>query len=71
MSARTDHVAWSKRRALAELDRGDLGEAVASMMSDMSKRDDTRPPAVLLQLGMLGVVNGDRDGVRRWIEGFN
>lgn len=68
---RAEHVQWSKDRALEYLDAGDLPTAVASMTQDMNLREDTTPPPVLLQLAMLELMKGDRDGVRRWIEGFN
>lgn len=68
---REQHVAWCKAQALQYLDAGDLRNAVASMMSDMSKRDDTKVPSVLNQLAMLYLIDGDVIGVRRWITGFN
>lgn len=71
MNQRAEHVEWCKRRAMEYFDRGDLNSAVTSMMSDMRKRADTSYPDVLDTIGMMELMNGNRDGVRRWIEGFN
>jgi hypothetical protein len=69
--SRAEYVEWCKVRALEYFDRGDLGDAVASMMSDMQKREDTQYPVALDQLAMLDLMTGNREGVRRWIVGFN
>lgn len=69
---RQEHLDWCKQRALEYLDAGDLVNAVASMMSDLSHRPDTdcNNPTLVMFAGM-AVTNGDADGVRRFIEGFN
>jgi hypothetical protein len=68
---RDEYVQWCKDRALEYFNRGDLDDAVASMMSDMRKRDDTQYPEVLDHLALLELMNYNREGVRRWIVGFN
>jgi len=73
---REQHLAWCKKRALEYVDKGDLANGVTSMISDMDKHDETRfdPKSVLGMLGLLALqqaVQGDRDGVRRFIVGFN
>jgi len=68
---RAEHLAWSKKRALEYVDRGDLAQALASMVSDMGKHDECGYPDFLNQLGLMEVMNSNRDGMRRWIEGFN
>ncbi len=69
---RQEHLQWCKDRALEYLDRGDLVNAIASMLSDLSKHDETRGIGKKLgQLGMLYVMNHDSAGARRFIEGFN
>jgi len=68
--ARLRHVAACKDRAFAYLNDGNLKSAVASMISDLSKRNDTNPHLALIGLGMMYVINEDEQGVRRWIEGF-
>lgn len=70
---RAQHLAWCKQRALAELDRGDLAGAVASMASDMRKHPETASAALfpLVSAAMADVAVGDAAAIRRWIEGFN
>jgi hypothetical protein len=70
MRDRDEHLAWAKQRALEYFEAGDLASAVASMGSDLDKHPELRPNPVLMQLAMLYLVNGDRDGVKRWMEGF-
>jgi hypothetical protein len=71
MMDRDEHLAWCKKRALEYWRAGDLSNAVASMGSDLGKHDETRHASeALIALGILYVVNGDYDGVKRWIEGF-
>ncbi len=67
---RAEHMKWCKERALAELDRGDLGAAVASMGSDLGKHDETESLTKLTMIGLMEAMNGNVDGVRRWITGF-
>jgi hypothetical protein len=56
---------------LEYLDDGDLTNAVASMGSDLNKHDETKGIAgALTMLGIMYAANHDREGVRRWIEGF-
>lgn len=69
-SERQQHVDWCKERALEYVDKGDLRGAMASMLSDMRKRDDTAIAPMLAMLGMAEVQRG-REAMRRWIEGFN
>lgn len=68
---RSEHVAWCKERAAEYLAAGDLANAVASMASDMSKHPDCGINPFIAQLGMMEVMNHNRDGVKRWVEGFN
>lgn len=67
---RDEHVAWAKQRAREYVELGDLAGAVTSMISDMGKREDTKPPAALGMIGLMAVREG-RAAVTRWIEGFN
>lgn len=68
---RAEHLAWCKQRALEYCDAGDLPNAVASMGSDLGKHPETEPHTILLRLGLIEAMNGNREGVRRWITGFN
>lgn len=67
---RQKHLAWCKERALEYVESGDLPNAMASMISDMRKRDDTAIDPMLAMLGMMEVQQGAH-ATRRWIEGFN
>ena len=70
---RSEHLEWCKQRAYEYLDKGETGEAWASMASDLSKHDETREhPAILLGTMQLagGLMSGEAD-IRRFIEGFN
>ena len=70
---RQEHLDWCKTRALKYLDQGDVQNAIASMMSDMKKHDETAPvmesPAMAM-LGMQAAMGGTGEA-RRFIEGFN
>ena len=72
--SRSEHMAWCKERALAELDYdpSDPVNAVASMMSDLMKHPETNTDMyrMLGTAGMLEVQRGP-EAVRRWVEGFN
>ncbi len=73
MTTRTEHMAWCKRRALEELDAGNINEGFASMVSDLTKHPETvTHPAI--QLGtirlLMGMMGTDAE-VRQFIQGFN
>ncbi len=69
---RAEHLGWAKERALDYARRGDLPNAVGSMISDFMKHDElfTRGSEAVLRLGLLEIHNG-REAVVRWINGFN
>lgn len=69
---RAEHLQWCKDRALEYCDQGDLTNAMASMVSDLGKHDETAPSANLwTSVGLMEVMSGDKQRVRRFIEGFN
>ncbi len=69
---RAEHLAWCKERALEYVDLDDLPSAVASMVSDLGKHDETRGIALpVMALAFAAIESGDKAEVRRWIEGFN
>lgn len=71
---RAAHLAWCKARALEYLDAGDLANAAASMLSDMSQNPATAlGPNLGLHwvLAIRCVIDHDEVDLRRWIEGFN
>lgn len=68
---REEHLVWCKKRAHEYLDRGDIKNAVASMLSDLQKHEETSHVGKsLAPLGIVLVMQGDYDGVRRFIDGF-
>lgn len=69
-AAREAHLGWCKNRAMEYFNAGDLENAVASMVSDLGKREDTRCNPSLALLGMMYVMKYDFAGVKHWIEGF-
>ena len=72
MMTRQEHLEWCKERAREYLDQGDIVNAIASMLSDLSRHDETRGIGEKLgQLGLLYAMNHDLPGARRFIEGFN
>ena len=70
---REEHLAWAKERAIEYADRGETGNAVASLTSDLNKHPETAGHSGLELMGMLAVTgNLDQPGeLRRFIEGFN
>jgi hypothetical protein len=69
---RDEHLEWAKSRALEYLDRGDVQNAVTSMLSDMRKHPETHDhPGLELGARMLfaGLLSRD-DQARDWINGF-
>ena len=70
---REEHLAWCKKRALEYLDKGDVENAIASMMSDMQKHDETKliSGSMLSAMGLVIVISRDPQAARRYIEGFN
>lgn len=73
---RKEYLQWAKARALSYVDKGELGEAMTSMLSDMNEREDTKFKStktlgLLMHLGIMHVQNHDVREMRRWVEGFN
>ena len=69
---RQSHLEWCKKRAHEYLAKGDIPNAVTSMMSDLDKHPETAlKTPTLAMLGMLAVQSGDVNEARRFIDGFN
>ena len=69
---REEHLDWCKKRAMEYVQRGDLTNAVTSMLSDLGKHKETEPYlkwASLMGIGML--LTKDSQNVVRFIQGFN
>jgi hypothetical protein len=62
---------WCKERARAYLDTGgDLLDAVTSMASDLDQHPELGCNTYVGLAGALRARNGDREGVRQWVEAF-
>lgn len=70
---RAEALALCKRRALELVDRGELQEAVTSMLSDLGKHPELRNHAggSLGAMLLLGGFLSHKHDVIKWIEGFN
>jgi hypothetical protein len=70
---RAMHVQWAKEIALDYLQRGALKDAMAAMLNELHRYDDTLALAadpMKLAEGYERVMDGDIDGMRAWIERF-
>jgi len=68
---RAEHVRWCKTRALEYVDRGDFYGAMASMLSDLGKHDETRHAAeTMAPVALFELRNPREESVRRFITGF-
>lgn len=69
---RQEHLEWCKKRAHAYLDRGDVKNAIASMMSDLNKHPETEVKnPILNMLGITAAASDDTREAARYIDGFN
>lgn len=72
MLNREEHVKLCKERALEYLSSNDPTNAIASMLSDLSKHPETNKISEnLSMIGMMYAMNQDIKGARRFIEGFH
>lgn len=72
MRSREEHLAWCKQRALTYLDKGDVKEAVTSMMSDLDKHPETRHAGeAMTYFAFFVIMQNSHADARRYIEGFN
>lgn len=66
---RAEHMRWAKNRALDYVVHGDLNGALASLLSDVSKHDDTRDLAsFVMTLGPTHATSAA--SMRSFIDGF-
>lgn len=71
---RQEHMKWCKQRAMDYVETGDFNSAVASMLSDLGKHEETKASStgILAQLGTMELLNGPtREKITRYIQGFN
>lgn len=70
---RTEHLKWSKDRAIQILNRGDITGAYASFSSDMSKHPELQNH-IALEMGMMLMFSGNlstHQQMEDFINGFN
>jgi hypothetical protein len=70
---RAEHLQWCKDRALAYCHRGDINQAVASMVSDMRKHPETADhPAIEIMFQMhFARMFKSAEECAKYIRGFN
>jgi len=64
---RAAHLAWAKARALEYVEAGKCADAVASLLSDLGKHEETRSLDLMREAVRVGQ-SKDPERVRRWIE---
>jgi len=70
---RAEHLQWSKDRAIEIAENGDLSEAFASFMNDMSKHPELENHKAL-EIGTFLLIVGclsTEIQMINWIQGFN
>lgn len=73
MTTRAEHLQYCKQRAMAQVEAGDLSEALASMFSDLMSHPTTSThPRIVVGAGLMynGLLSTEQQ-VREFIEGFN
>ena len=66
---RDEHLASARERALEYLEAGDLPSAIASVISDLGKHEETRSLSLDRYAEAVGAAAArDTEAVRRWIE---
>ena len=68
---RDEHLEWSKKRAMEYFHRGDMVNAVSSMLSDLGKHPELE--GIGKQMAIYGIfllTNKNPNEIRRFIEGF-
>jgi hypothetical protein len=71
MRTRDEHLEWCKQRAREYLAQGRCADAIASMMSDLSKHEDFKDiGAKLAPMGLFYAMQNDLEDARRFVEGF-
>ncbi len=71
MRTRQEHLQWCKQRALEYVDRNDINNAIASMLSDLRKHPELAEAAAIAPMLMLVIDRNSQDSVRNFITGFN
>jgi len=67
---RDEHLAWCKRRAFEYVEIGDVQGAITSLMSDLTKHDETMPSQRQMRLSMAVQLANSPDAAREFIRGI-
>jgi len=70
---RAEHLQWCKDRAMEYINNGDIQQGVTSMLSDLTKHQETKKHAGIelgTRLMMIGQLNTTLDA-ERFINGFH
>ena len=71
---REEHLKWCKDRAMEYVRAGNFNEAVASMLSDLGKHEETKSSSTgaCASLGMMALMTGPTsEKITRFVQGFN
>ncbi len=70
---RQEHLEWCKKRALEYVNKGDLSQGYASMVSDLRKHPETENhPAIEVGMMMMFAHRfATAEEMRKFINGFN
>jgi hypothetical protein len=68
---RAEHLAWCKQRALEYVDRGEISNAVNSMISDLGKHEELEKSVQVAVMLLLTIDLNNPESVRKYITGFN
>ena len=68
---REEHLSWCKERANEYLDQGDITNAIASMLSDLGKHEETKGVgSSMAMIGLMAASSDNMDEAKRFINGF-
>ena len=71
---RAEHLEWCKVRAMRYVEVSDFKNAVTSMLSDLSKHEDTKASSrgIVAQIGLFELMNSPtKEKITASIRGFN
>jgi CRISPR-associated protein Cas8b1/Cst1 subtype I-B len=71
MTSKQEHLDKCKEIAMKYLKKGEVENAVISMLSDLKKHPETEKISPYLEtIAMIYIDNNDYEGAKRFIEGF-
>jgi hypothetical protein len=67
-ATRAQHLAWCRQRAMELLDAGDRISAVNSLLSDLTKHEETLPTVPMIRRSANILIHGTQKDVAQFIE---